>query len=134
MTDELDELNVLIETKEVKVHIDDKTPDVKLTIDSSPDVIVLPATGLTGPPGPTGAPGAPGAQGPQGPPGTETTYVYDQMVPANMWYITHNLDRYPSVTVVDSGGSEIIPTLVFVDSNALQLYFANLTSGKAYLN
>jgi hypothetical protein len=129
-----DELNVLIETKEVIIRVDDKTPDIDLTIDSSPDVIVLPTTGLTGPPGPPGVPGAPGPQGPQGLPGIETTYVYDQMVPADMWYITHSLSRYPSVTVVDSGGSEIIPTLLYLDDDALQLFFANPTSGKAYLN
>ena len=64
----------------------------------------------------------------------ETTYVFTQVVAAMTWNILHNLNRYPSVTVVDSGGSEIIPTLIYIDSNSVTLSFGAATSGKAYLN
>lgn len=131
MTDEIDELNVLIETKEVEVRVGTAPPDIDLIVESSPDVIVLPTTGLTGPAGPEGPMGP---QGPEGPMGAEQTYTFTQTAVSDLWDIVHNLGRYPSVTVVDTGGSEIIPTLVYISNNALQLHFENPTSGKAYLN
>lgn len=135
MADEFDDLNVVIEVKEVEVKIDDTPPDVEVIVKSSPDVIVLPSTGLTGPQGPAGSPGAPGAPGPPGPAGPpETTYVFTQIIATTVWSITHNLGRYPSVTVIDTGGTEIIPDVNYVNSNQLILYFAYPTSGNAYLN
>lgn len=131
MADEIDEIKVLVETKEVEIKIGDKPPDVKLTVESSPDVIVLPGTGAPGPPGPEGVPGPPG---PEGPMGTEQTYIFTQLTPDTLWDIIHNLNRYPSVTVVDSGGSEIIPSVIYISGNQVQLHFSNATSGKAYLN
>ena len=131
MTDEIDEIKVLVETKEVEIKIGDKSPDVKLTVESSPDVIVLPGTGAPGPPGPEGAPGPPG---PEGPMGIEQTYIFTQTVGSVLWDIVHNLNRFPSITVVDSGGSEIIPTVIYIGSNQVQLHFSYETSGKAYLN
>lgn len=131
MTDELDELNVLIETKEVEIKVGSKPPDIDVIVKSSPDVIVLPGTGAPGPPGPEGPQGP---QGPEGSMGTEQTYTFTQLAPDILWDVVHNLNRYPSVTVVDSGGSEIIPTVVYVSSNQVQLHFSYATSGKAYLN
>lgn len=127
----LDELNVTVENTEVELKIDNTLPDIDLILETYPDVIVLPASGLTGPQGPEGPTGP---TGPEGQPGTQTTYVYTQLAAAYLWEITHNLDRYPSVTVIDSGDSEIIPDVVYLSNNAVRLYFAYATSGKAYLN
>lgn len=132
-----DELNVMIESKEVAIDVDNQLPVIDLTIDSAPDVIVLPTSGRPGPPGPEGAPGTPGtpgSPGPPGPPGTQTTYTFTQIAASYLWTITHNLSRYPSVTVIDSGNSEIIPNVVYVSGDEIELHFANPTSGKAYLN
>lgn len=129
--DQPDEINVTIETKEVEVKVNDPAPDIDIILDSYPDVIVLPTTGLTGPAGPEGPDGP---MGPIGPPGTQTTYVFNQLVAATLWNIAHNLDRYPSVTVIDTGGSEIIPNLLYVSDDVVTLFFDNATSGKAYLN
>lgn len=137
MADDIDELNVLIETKEIEVYAATEPPAIDLILESNPDVIVLPTTGSPGPAGPEGAPGTPGtpgAPGPEGPPGEQTTYTFNQIAAATLWDIIHNLNRYPAVTVVDSGGSEIIPTVVYIGSNQVQLHFSNETSGKAYLN
>jgi microcystin-dependent protein len=62
----LDELNLIVESKEIKVNIDSKPPDIELTLRKLPDVIVLPTGGLTGPPGPKGDPGPTGSRGIQG--------------------------------------------------------------------
>jgi len=44
------------------------------------------------------------------------------------------MNCYPSVTVVDSGNTEIIPNLVYLDISRLVLTFGSPTSGKAYMN
>jgi len=66
--------------------------------------------------------------------GPGNTFIFTQTTPATTWTVTHSLNAFPSVTVVDSGGSEIIPTLVYTDSNTVTLTFGSATSGKAFLN
>lgn len=93
-------------------------------------VVYLAQQGLQGPPG---ADGADGAQGPPGP-GGDTTYTHDQAVPATTWTINHNLNRYPSVTVVDSANEEVEGETVYVSANTIECRFNSAFSGKAYLN
>jgi hypothetical protein len=62
------------------------------------------------------------------------TYTYTQSSPSANWSITHNLNRYPAVDVVDSGGTQIEPDIHYVDSNNVVVNFGSPTSGKAYLN
>lgn len=66
------------------------------------------------------------------PPGV--TYTHVQSPLASVWVIAHGLNTFPSVTVVDSGGTEIMPDVLFVNSNQVNLVFNAPTSGKAYLN
>lgn len=80
-------------------------------------------SGQTGPPGPPGPPG-PASPG----------FVYTQVAPSAVWNVVHNLGFYPSVTVVDSGGSEVLVDEHYNDQNSITLVFASATSGKAYLN
>jgi hypothetical protein len=61
-------------------------------------------------------------------------YIHDQSVPASSWTITHNLNKYPSVTIVDTANSEIIGEVVYNNSNTLILNFSASFSGKAFLN
>ncbi len=85
--------------------------------------------------GPTGAQGAQGPAGPQGDPGLSgANYVHAQMVPAATWNITHNLNRYPSVTVVDSAGSVVIGAVTYVSPDVVSIEFSAAFSGNAYLN
>jgi microcystin-dependent protein len=64
-------LNITVETGAVEVNIDDRPPDIELTLDKLPDVIVLPTSGLTGPEGPEGPRGDIGPRGPEGPEGAQ---------------------------------------------------------------
>ena len=48
--------------------------------------------------------------------------------------INHNLGKYPSITVIDSGGSEVIGEVEYVDTNNVTLTFSAAFSGKAFLN
>lgn len=62
------------------------------------------------------------------------TYVSCQDAPLSVWTITHNLGKFPSVTVVDSGNSVVIGDVDYTNSNVLRITFAAAFSGCAYLN
>lgn len=61
-------------------------------------------------------------------------YVHYQTVVSSTWTITHNLGKYPSVTVVDSGGNVIIGDVKYVSENEVKISFTSAFSGTAYLN
>jgi hypothetical protein len=63
-----------------------------------------------------------------------TTYTHTQVSPSATWTIPHNLSRFPAVAVVDSGGTEVLPNIQYIDTNNLIISFDSPTSGKAYLN
>lgn len=85
--------------------------------------------------GDQGIQGGPGPPGPPGPPGSGTfSYVHDQLVPANPWTITHNLNGYPNITVVDSSQREVEGDVTYIDLNTIQVSFAGAFAGKAYLS
>ena len=71
---------------------------------------------------------------------TDATWIHDQGAAADTWTINHNLNKYPSVTVVDSGGNVVIGTIVYNTTNQLTLTFFSEDDdglsfdGKAYLN
>lgn len=67
------------------------------------------------------------------------TYTHSQTSSSNTWTITHNLGRYPSVTVVDTGGTVLTAAVTYNSVNQLTITFfsggsALATTGKAYLN
>lgn len=79
------------------------------------------------------------SEGIQGPPGTGGTgsdlhYTHDQMVASATWNIVHNLNKYPSVAVVDSAGSEVEGSVMYVTPNRVIVEFSAAFGGKAYLN
>ncbi len=63
------------------------------------------------------------------------TYVYEQEMASDTWTITHNLNKQPSVTVVDSAGSMQIPDEISYDNaNQITITFLGSFAGKAFLN
>jgi len=125
-------LNIGLDTKEIDIS----KPDIDISVDvfKPPNVEFLYPAGPPGPEGPPGPAGIPGPPGPEGPPGTSATFIFTQSVPSASWDILHNLGQYPSVTVVDTGGSEVIPSVLYISANQIVLTFGSATSGKAYLN
>lgn len=82
-----------------------------------------------------GPKGAKGEKGDKGDPGLSgASYVHDQLVSAADWEINHNLNRYPSVTVVDSAGTVVEGSVEYVSSDVIRLHFAAPFGGKAFLN
>ena len=61
-------------------------------------------------------------------------FEYIQLAPAAVWEISHPLKKFPSVTVVDSGGSVVVGDIEYIDDSNISLIFKSSFSGKAYLN
>ncbi len=69
----------------------------------------------------------------------DITYTHNQSSTSNTWVITHNLHRFPSVTVVDSANTIVQGTVVYNSNKQLTITFFSGSSalafqGKAYLN
>ena len=93
----------------------------------TPPAALLVTTGGQGPAGPQGT------QGPAGPAGG-ASLVVNQAVASSTWLITHGLQRYPSITTVDSAGDQIFGDLVYLDNNNARISFGAPVAGSAYLN
>ncbi|MDW3716670.1 MULTISPECIES: hypothetical protein [unclassified Pseudomonas] len=78
----------------------------------------------TGPQGPSGRDGAPGG----------TTFQWDQTIALAVWTVPHNLQRFPSVTVVDHLGNRVEPDVTYIDDNIVQIIHGRPEIGRAYFN
>ena len=64
-----------------------------------------------------------------------TTFIFEQEIAADTWIIDHNLNKQPSVTIVDSAGNAQVPDEVKYDSaNQITVKFISAFAGKAFLN
>ena len=64
----------------------------------------------------------------------DKNYIYDQISLSTIWTIEHNLNKYPSVTVKDTGGNSYTGEVVYLNPNKLEVHFSVPISGRAYLN
>ena len=64
----------------------------------------------------------------------DKTYVYYQNVQSDTWEIQHNLNKYPSITVVDSANNIVVGDIHYVDANKVIVTFSAPFSGKAFCN
>ena len=62
------------------------------------------------------------------------TFEFTQGVPATTWDITHNLGKFPSITVIDTGNTVVTGEYNYVTNNRVILTFSSAFDGKAYLN
>ena len=62
------------------------------------------------------------------------TFIFTQNATATVWNILHNLGKFPSITVIDSGNTVVTGEYIYIDNNNVQLNFSAAFSGKAYLN
>ena len=65
---------------------------------------------------------------------TDKTFVFSQGVPSSQWIIQHNLNKFPSVSVVNNNNIVINGEVTYIDTNNVQLDFSAGFAGKAYLN
>ena len=66
--------------------------------------------------------------------GIDKKYTHTQISASNNWIINHNLNKFPSVTVVDSGGTIVIGEISYININSVSISFNGIFSGKAYCN
>jgi hypothetical protein len=64
----------------------------------------------------------------------DKNYIHTQSSASNTWTITHNLKKYPSVTIVDSGNNSVVGEIEYTSLDVVTLRFNASFSGKAYFN
>lgn len=64
----------------------------------------------------------------------DKTFVYVQQSASKTWTIKHDLNKFPSITVIDSAGTKVQGEVVYTDINNITISFSSAFSGKAYLN
>jgi len=77
----------------------------------------------------------PGFVNPDIDPGTgDKNFVFVQAVASASWNVVHNLDKFPSVSIVDDDNNQVYGSVVYNTVNDLTITFTAPFSGKAYIN
>jgi hypothetical protein len=63
-----------------------------------------------------------------------TSYFHDQSVSLDEWHIPHQMNKFPSVVVIDSSNRTVIGDVEYINENELILRFKSAFKGRAYLN
>jgi hypothetical protein len=76
-----------------------------------------------------------GTTGPQGPPGADgadaSSYTHTQASASSTWTIAHNLGWRPTITVLTTGGLQVIAEIVHLSTNTAQVLFVEPMAGSA---
>jgi hypothetical protein len=64
----------------------------------------------------------------------DKNFVFNQAVASATWTVQHNLNKFPSCTMVLGTGQQGYADVTFIDENNLTITFASAESGKAYIN
>ena len=62
------------------------------------------------------------------------TFIFTQNAPSTTWNIQHNLGKFPSITVIDTGDTVVTGEYNYTSNNNVILTFSAAFAGKAYLN
>ena len=70
---------------------------------------------------------------------TDKNFVHNQIGLSATWSVTHNLNKYPSVTIVDTAGTVITGEITYTNLNEAVISFTSDGSplpqaGKAFFN
>lgn len=65
---------------------------------------------------------------------TSKTFIFEQGIASDTWIINHNLGKYPSVTLVDTAGTQFQGRVEYIDENNCIVYMNGATKGKAFIN
>lgn len=66
--------------------------------------------------------------------GADKTYTHVQSSASSEWTVEHNLNKTPSITVVDSADNVVAGDAQYVNQNLVKIKFIGAFSGKAFLN
>jgi len=64
----------------------------------------------------------------------DKNYLYQQDVPSAEWVVMHNLNKFPSVSIVDSANREVVGQVTYDTLNQATITFSAPFSGKAFFN
>lgn len=64
----------------------------------------------------------------------DKNYEHIQLESSDIWRVTHNLNKYPAVSVIDSAGTEVYGDVTYISKDELVLNFSCAFSGTAVLN
>lgn len=64
----------------------------------------------------------------------DKNYVFNQASATATWNINHNLNKYPSIHVVDSAQTVVVGDVKYIDLNNITVTFASGFAGQAFLN
>ena len=112
------------------ITLSDYVVEIEETVDES-GYEVIPTLGV--PEGTIGSGSVSGGSSGSGGSG-DRTYTFTKLTPDITWRINHNLDKYPSVTIVDSAGTVVFGDIEYIDRNSLTVTFTAGFAGQAYLN
>lgn len=65
---------------------------------------------------------------------TRDYYVHDQQVASATWVVTHNLNKFASINIVDTANEEVVGDVAYNSLNQITINFSAPISGKAYIN
>jgi hypothetical protein len=66
--------------------------------------------------------------------GSDRTYVHNQISASTSWTVVHNLNKYPTVSVIDSGSTVVLGDITYNSVNQLTVTLSALSTGKVYCN
>lgn len=64
----------------------------------------------------------------------DKNYIHTQNEPSSNWLVQHNLNKFPTLTIIDEEGVSIIGLLRFIDLNTVEINFTEPLIGKAFAN
>jgi hypothetical protein len=64
----------------------------------------------------------------------DKNFEHIQLSASNTWEIVHNLNKYVSVTIVDSGNNMVVGDIEYESPDKVIIRFQASFSGRAYLN
>lgn len=64
----------------------------------------------------------------------DKNFYFTQTTASNTWVITHNLNKYPSATIIDSAGTEVVGNITYNSLNQITITFSGAFKGSATLN
>ena len=62
------------------------------------------------------------------------SYQHTQSAASDTWTIEHNLNFFPNVTVIDSGGNMVEANITYTNNASLVISLSSAISGVAYLS
>lgn len=65
---------------------------------------------------------------------TSKTFIFEQGIASDTWVINHNLNKRPSIDLVDSSGRAFEAVRDYVNNNQVIIRLEAATAGYAYLN